>query len=175
MRGGACERGRKALTSARHARVSCRKAERDEFQGKLKDWRAEMSDAGRDPKHAFMYETADLVEYREEKKKDKKPAAFGWDGARWPDALVSMSGLLTLSIVFNQETTYKAYERRVEALHPEVRRQQSIKRASERALPSAPFADRQGPGPRDDSRRQLARLPRGARVQGRRRQHDSGA
>lgn len=63
---------------------------------KLSDLKKSAKANGEDPEAYFMHETAESVQYRQEKKDSKKPAAFGWD-------------------VFNEDAKYNAYVKRLEA------------------------------------------------------------
>lgn len=58
-----------------------------------------LRDPDEDPKQAFLYETAESVEDRAEKKKQKKGGGFGWD-------------------VFNQDSLYSAAEKRSKNVLP---------------------------------------------------------
>eukprot|EP00808_Paulinella_micropora_P003187 g8909.t1 len=69
---------------------------REEWLSKKESHRKAMLEAGQNPEEAFMHEPAEVVEYREgvKEKKKKSAASFGWE-------------------VFNQDSLYKAHEKRV--------------------------------------------------------------
>lgn len=78
------------------------------YEESKKKWQDQLQSAGISSKEAYRLETSEQAE-RKYKKQKKKDESFGWDA-------------------YNQDSTYRAYEKRVEKMEPDMETYERMKR-----------------------------------------------
>mmetsp|Transcript_2024 Transcript_2024/g.12992 ORF Transcript_2024/g.12992 Transcript_2024/m.12992 type:complete len:193 (+) Transcript_2024:886-1464(+) len=81
------------------------------YEENKKRWQDQLQSAGISSKEAYRLETSEQAE-RKYKKQKKKDESFGWDA-------------------YNQDSTYRAYEKRTEKLVPDMEAYENMKKGDE--------------------------------------------
>lgn len=81
------------------------------YEDNKKRWQDQLQSAGISAKEAYRLETSEQAE-RKYKKQKKKDESFGWDA-------------------YNQDSTYRAYEKRTEKLVPDMQAYEKMKEGDE--------------------------------------------